>query len=232
MQLILPEVLTTARGLSAGAAGFLLLVGALMWAAGWRWHRFWVVFGLTLAAGIVGLGAGQSAGGGQVMVVGVLLAVAAGMLALELSKILAFISGGAAAWIAAQAILPQAQELWAVFLSGGLIGVVLYRLWTMLTTSFLGILLAWHAGLVLVETLGGVDAAKWVSENTAALNGAVIAATLIGVLVQAQTTPRPATAEAEKDKPAKPKPAAAVVVLDEGKKSSWWRLGAARPKAA
>src|SRR5207248_6318181 len=100
MQLILPDVLATARGLSAGAAGFIVLVGFLMWAAGWRWHRFWVVFGLTLAAGVVGLGAGSAAGGGQVMVVGVLLAVAAGMLALELSKILAFVTGGVAAWVA------------------------------------------------------------------------------------------------------------------------------------
>ena len=232
MQLILPDVLTTARGLSAGAAGFLLLAGFLLWAAGWRWHRFWVVFGLTLAAGIVGLGAGQSAGGGQVMVVGVLLAVAAGMLALELSKILAFVTGGAAAWVAAQAVLPQAQELWAVFLSGGLVGVVLYRLWTMLTTSFLGVLLAWHSGLVLTETLAGVDAAKWVGENTAALNGAVIAATVIGVLVQAKTTPRPEeAAEAAKDKPTKPKTAADAMILDEGKKSVWWRLGAGQKAA-
>lgn len=231
MQLILPDVLATARGLSAGAAGFIVLVGFLMWAAGWRWHRFWVVFGLTLAAGVVGLGAGSAAGGGQVMVVGVLLAVAAGMLALELSKILAFVTGGAAAWVATQALLPQAQELWAVFLAGGLIGVVLYRLWTMLTTAFLGVLLAWHAGLVLIESLAGGDTAKWAGEHAAALNGAVIAATVIGVLIQAQTTPRPEeAAEEEKERPAKPK--ADELVLDEAKKSAWWKLGAARQKAA
>jgi hypothetical protein len=233
MQLILPDVLATARGLSAGAAGFLVLVGFLMWAAGWRWHRFWVVFGLTLAAGIVGLGAGSASGGGQVMVVGVLLAVAAGMLALELSKILAFVTGGAAAWVATQALLPQAQELWAVFLSGGLIGVVLYRLWTMLTTSFLGVLLAWHAGLVLIEPLAGADTAKWAGEHAAALNGAVIAVTVIGVLVQAQTTPRPdEAAEDETGTPTKVKPTADEVVLDEAKKPAWWRLSSTRQKAA
>ena len=56
------------------------------------------------------------------MVVGVLLAVTAGMLALELARILAFLTGGVAAWAGAQTVLPQAQELWAVFLSGGLLG--------------------------------------------------------------------------------------------------------------
>ncbi len=191
MQLILPDVLTTARGLSPGAAGFLALVGVLLWAVGWRWHRFWVVFGITLAAGLIGLTAGHTAGG-QVMVVGVLLAVTAGLLALELAKILAFVTGGAAAWAAAQAVLPQAQELWAAFLSGGLIGVVLYQFWTMLTTSFLGVLVTWHAGLVLAEQFGKFDAAKWAGEHTAALNGGVIVAALLGVLVQAKTAGRSA----------------------------------------
>lgn len=235
MQLILPDVLAAARGLSAGAAGFLALVGFLMWVAGWRWHRFWVVFGLSLAAGIVGLGAGSASGGGHVMVVGVLLAVAAGMLALELSKILAFVTGGAAAWMATQTILPQAQELWAVFLSGGLFGVVLYRFWTMLTTSFLGVLLTWHTGLVLIESLTGLDAEKWAGAHAAALNGGVIAVTVIGVLVQARTTPRPeepAGGETEKPTKPKPRPTAEEPPGDESSKVAWWKRGPARQKAA
>lgn len=190
MQLIVPDVLAAARGLSPGAAGFLVLVGFLLWAVGWRWHRFWVVFGMTLAAGVIGLSAGQSAGG-QVMVVGVLLAVAAGLLALELAKILAFLTGGVAAWAAAQAVFPQVQELWAVFLSGGLVGVVLYQLWTMLVTSFVGVLVTWHAGFVLADEFVKFDAAKWVADHAAALNGGAIAVTVMGVLVQNWTAGRP-----------------------------------------
>lgn len=190
MQLILPDVLAAARGLSLGATLFLLLVGLCLWALGWRWHRFWVVFGITLGAGVLGLSAGQ-AGGGQVMVIGVLLAVTAGMLALELARILAFVTGGTAGWIAAQAVLPQAQELWAVFLSGGLIGVVLYQLWTMLTTSLLGAVVAGHAGLLLAETLGGTDAAGIARQHVAALNGAVLTAGVVGILVQTRLAPRP-----------------------------------------
>ena len=225
MQLILPDVLTAARGLSPGAAGFLLLVGLLLWAVGWRWHRFWVVFGITLTAGLIGLTAGQSAGG-QVMVVGVLLAVAAGMLALELAKILAFVTGGVAAWAAAQAVLPQVQELWAVFLSGGLIGVVLYQLWTMLTTSFLGVLVTWHAGFVLAEQFAkGFDAAKWVGDHAAALNGGVAVVAILGVLVQRWTAPRPESADEPRQEKRSKKAASRREddEPDDEEARGWWR---------
>ena len=187
MHLIDPDVLAAGRGLSFGAAAFALLVGLLLWALGWRWHRFWVVFGITLAAGLVGLTAGKSAGG-SVLIVGVLLAVAAGMLALELARILSFVTGGAAAWIAAQTVLPQVQELWAVFLSGGLVGVVLYQLWTMLLTSLIGVLITWHAGFVVLGQLFHFDADKWAADHTAALNGGVVAVAVIGVIVQRRTS--------------------------------------------
>ena len=198
MHLIDPDVIAAAKGLSFGAAGFAVFVGLLLWSLGWRWHRFWVVFGITLGAGLIGLTAGKSAGG-SVMIVGVLLAVAAGMLALELAKILSFVSGGAAAWIAAQAVLPQVQELWAVFLAGGLLGVVLYQLWTMLLTSLLGILVIWHAGFVLLGQILNFDASKWVGEHAVALNGGVIAVAVIGVLVQTRTAEKKPVAEEEAD---------------------------------
>ena len=157
------------------------------------------------------------------MVVGVLLAVAAGMLALELAKVLAFVTGGAAAWAAAQGVFPQVQELWAVFLSGGLIGVVLYQLWTMLTTSFLGVLVGWHAGFVLAEQFAkGFDAAKWVGDHAAALNGAVAVVTLLGVLMQKLTAPRPDVRFAQGEKPEASR-AASPRRRAGDTKSSWWR---------
>lgn len=202
MQLIAPDVLAAGRGLSAGACGFLLLVGTCLWALGWRWHRFWIVFALTLGAGLFGLTAGR-ANGGQVMVVGVLLAVAAGMLALELARLLAFLTGGVAAWAGAQAVLPQAQELWAVFLSGGLLGVVLYQLWTMLTTSLIGVLVTWHTALILLEPLARLDVVALATKHAVALNGGVVAATLVGVLVQSRLTAKGGEpAEGAKEKPA------------------------------
>ncbi len=196
MYLINPDVIAEARGLSVGASGFVLFVGFLLWAFGWRWHRFWVVFAITLTAGILGLSAGQNAGV-QILVVGVLCAVAAGMLALEIARILAFVTGGVAAWVAATLVAPGAQELWAVFLCGGLLGVVLYKLWTMIAMSLLGILVCWHTLAVVAEASIGFDAPKWATENASALNGAVIVGTLLGVFVQSKTGRAEATAEAE-----------------------------------
>jgi len=198
MFLLNPAVIAEASGLSAGASGFLLFVGFLLWAFGWRWHRFWVVFAITLGAGIAGLSAGQSAGV-QILVVGVLSALAAGMLALELARILAFLSGGVAAWLAATLVAPGAQELWAVFLCGGLLGVVLYKLWTMLAMSLLGILVCWHTFFAMTETLFRWDAAKLAAENGSAFNGAIAVATLFGVLIQAKT------GQPEESEPAKAK---------------------------
>jgi len=207
MNLINPDVIAEARGLSVGASGFLLFAGFLLWAFGWRWHRFWVVFAITLTAGILGLGAGQTAGV-QILVVGVLCAVAAGMLALELARILAFVTGGAAAWAAATAVVPGAQELWAVFLCGGLLGVVLYKLWTMLAMSLFGILICWHTLLVLWEGPLGFSAARWAAENASALNGAVAVGTLLGVIVQSKTGRAEAEAPAAEEHGSKEKHAA------------------------
>ena len=219
MQLIQGDILAAGNGLSFGAAGFLVFVGLLLWAVGWRWHRFWVVFGITLVAGLLGLGAGRAAGGHQVMVVGVLLAVSAGMLALELAKVISFATGGVAAWVATQTVFPQVQELWVIFLGGGLLGVVLYKLWTILTTSLLGVLVSWHGTLLIAQEVTKTDLSSWVSGHTAALNGGVVAVTILGVAVQTWTSP-PAeveTAEVPPEVVAPVKPAAA-----------WWKLSFAK----
>ncbi len=201
MLLIAPDVLAEARGLTPAVAGSAVVFGLMLWLCGWRWHRFWVVFGVTMAAGTLGMSAGK-AGGGQVMAIGLLLAVACGMMALELARLLAFGAGGVAAWLAVQAVLPAAQELWAAFLSGGLLGLLLYRLWTMLLTSFGGVLLAGHAGLILYDALKPFDVVGWVARNPAPLNGAVVALTVFGLLLQSNTDPhveRPAKPQSEKD---------------------------------
>ncbi|MFM8274577.1 MAG: hypothetical protein ACKODX_19920 [Gemmata sp.] len=188
MQLIAPDILAEARGMTGAMAGTIAVLGCALWLFGWRWHRFWVVSGVTLTAGLIGLNAGRTTGGAHVMAVGILLAVAAGLLALELAKVLAFVAGGCGAWLAVQWVLPQAQELWAVFLCGGLFGLLLYRVWTMLLTSLMGVLLAGHATVLLVEQLTHRDAGAWVERNVAALNGAAVALVVLGIVLQAVST--------------------------------------------
>ncbi len=225
MTLISPDVIAELKGLSAGAGGFLLLVGFLLWGFGWRWHRFWVVFGFTAAAGIVGMTSGKAAGG-HILVMGLLLAFAGGVLAIELAKLLSFVAGGIGCWLMVQSVIPQAQELWAVFLAGGLFGVLLYRLWTMVLMSLLGVLVSWHAAFALAQTAGSYDAIKWVAEHSAAVNSAVVVATLLGILMQTLTAEKPAKKELghEKKRSTRSKHDSHDHHHDdEDSSSSWWK---------
>jgi ribosomal protein L12E/L44/L45/RPP1/RPP2 len=209
------------------------VLGVALWLFGWRWHRFWVVAGISLAAGLIGLNSERVAGG-QVIAVGVLLAVAAGMMALELAKVFAFIAGGIGAWLAVQWVLPQAQELWAVFLSGGLFGLLLYRLWTMLLTGLMGTLLAAHSGLLLLERGLHFDAVAWAAANMAALNGVTVGVVILGILLQAVSAPdedgeakdKPEKDEAEKPEKKKKKDREkdeAEDGDDRRKSVPWWK---------
>lgn len=233
MQLIAPDVLAEARGLTAAMSGTICVLGFALWLFGWRWHRFWIVAGITLTAGLIGLNAGRTSGT-QVMAVGILVAVAAGLMALELAKVLAFVAGGCGAWLAVQWVLPQAQELWAVFLSGGLFGLLLYRLWTMLLTSLIGALFAAHAGLLLLEPLLKFDAVAWAAGHVAALNGVVAGLVVLGILIQAASAPdeegeaKPERKEEKKPKKAEaephPEPAHAHPTAHaEEKPAPWWK---------
>ena len=164
MQLIAPDILAEARGLTGAMRGTLCVLGIALW-----------LFGLALAPVLGRRGdhargradrpeRGPAAGGTQIMAVGILLAVAAGMMALELAKVFAFVAGGCGAWLAVQWVFPQAQELWAVFLSGGLFGLLLYRLWTMLLTSLAGVLLA-STRVCCCSNRLGFDAVAWATAN-------------------------------------------------------------------
>ncbi len=101
--------------------------------------------------------------------------------------------------------MPQAQELWAVFLCGGLIGVVLYRVWTMLATALVGVLLFWHCVFILLDTAGVFVASEFAEKYTALLNGGIVLGAILGVGVQGWTG-RAAGGEAdEKDGTSKEK---------------------------
>ena len=183
MHLIAPDILAEARGLSVGVLVTGIAIGLLLWLFGWRWHRFWTVVAVTVAGGLYGLSTGQ-ASGGHVLAFGLLLAVSAGLLALELARLFAFAAGGTAAWLSAGALFPNSQDLGVFFLAGGLAGILLYRLWTMALTSFLGTLLSGHSGLVLVATLTEFDAPTWAGNNSVALSVAVGLISLLGLAAQ------------------------------------------------
>lgn len=183
MTLIVPEILHEGRGLSPAVASVAALLGLLLWLFGWRGHRFWIVVGITVGGGLYGLSAGQATGVNMVAL-GVMLALCAGLLALELARVFAFLAAGTVVWLAAGALFPQGREMWLVFLAGGLVGILFYRLWTMALTSFLGTIVAAHAILILAGEFSKFDAAAWAGDHPIALNICVGLFSAMGLALQ------------------------------------------------
>lgn len=183
MQLILPDIVDAGRGMSATIYATGLALGALLWLLGWWGHRFWIVLFTTVVAGIVGLSSGRAAGV-QPFVAGVLLAITAGLLALALARMFAFAAGGVAAWVLARAIAPAMEEPLLTFLVGGLLALLLFRLWTMALTSLAGTLLMVYCGLGLADHLGKLDALVWAEHRAMLLNSVVLGVALTGWVAQ------------------------------------------------
>lgn len=187
MQLIASDLLQEARGLSIPFSIGGIVLGILLWVFGWHAHRFWIVLGATVAAGLYGLHT-QIETGPRLLATGLLLALAAGMLALNASRLVAFTSAGAGAWFAVHAVAPGFQEPLICFLAGGILGLFLYRLQIMLMFSFAAVLLVGYSILLLIETSAPskLDAAQWAKTNYVGVNIAVVVATLVGIAVQGQ----------------------------------------------
>ena len=115
-----------------------------------------------MAAGLAGLTM-QQAIGPRMLGAGLLFAVAAGLLAIDLSRLVAFAAGGLTCWFSVHVIVPTFQEPLICFLAGGILGVFTYRLQWMLLSSFVGILLLAHCVLLLIEKSSRLQfsAAEW-----------------------------------------------------------------------
>lgn len=183
MQLIITDILNEGRGLSLTAIITALVLGLLLWVFGWRAHRFWIVVGVTVTGGLYGLSAGQ-ASGVNMIAMGLMLALSAGLLALELARVFAFLAAGTVVWLAVGAVFPQGRELWLVFLAGGLVGILFYRLWTMTLTSFLGTIIAVHAILILLGEIAKLDAVSFAHNNATGLNIGVALLSAMGLAIQ------------------------------------------------
>jgi hypothetical protein len=183
MHLLSPGVLAEACGFSVAACATGLVLGLLLWLLGWRGHRFWIVLIATVSAGIWGLYSGP-AFGAQPMAAGLLLAIAAGTLALALVRVVAFAAGGLAIWLVLRVVTPSWDDPLVCFLAGGLIGLVLFRLWTMALTSFAGTLLMGYSGLCLAHALGKLDAVAFSENNATLLNAACGGVALTGLALQ------------------------------------------------
>jgi hypothetical protein len=195
MQMVVPEILAEAQGLSWPLYTVGLTLGLVLWLFGWKWHRFWTVSAITVLAGVYGLSDAATAMHAQPIVAGILLALAAGMLALSLTRLMAFGAGGFAAMLAQEMWAPAWDQPLVCFLMGGILGLLLFRLWLMALTSLGGTVLMAYCGLGLCQ-LARLDVVAWSGRNTLLLNWVCGGVTLTGILLQFLLT---------KKKKAKPK---------------------------
>lgn len=183
MQFIQPYVMEDVRLLSVIALGIGLGLGSLLWILGWWGHRFWIVLFTTVLAGTAGLASGRATGV-QPFVAGLLLAIAAGVMALALARLAAFAAAGIVAWLIVRSYAPGTDEQLLAFLAGGLLGLLLFRSCTMALTSLAGTLLMVYAGLGLADHFHKVDALLWAEKRGMLLNCMVAGVALFGFAVQ------------------------------------------------
>lgn len=205
MQLLAPEILTETRGLSVPLSATGLTLGLLLWLFGWRGHRFWIVLIATVSAGILGLYTSPSVGT-KSLVAGLLLAVAAGALALALVRVVAFLCSGFLTWTIVHTLLPTWNEPLVCILVGGLVGLVLFRLWTMTLTSLTGSLLLLYFGLSLADQCGKMDAVVFAQLQSLLLNWACGLLTLVGLIGQVLLDRRRSGSSSESEAPARAEP--------------------------
>jgi hypothetical protein len=183
MQLLAPDILAAGHGLSVALGVVGLLLGLALWLLGWWQHRFWIVLGTTLWGGVWGLAHGTLTGL-QPLVVGLLLAVAAGALAIHLSRVLAFVTGGLTFWLAVHLLVPGWEEPVVCLLVGGLLALVLFRYWAMVLTSLAGTLLMGYSILLLLDRMGKINAAEWAASHAAVLDWSCAGVALTGWVIQ------------------------------------------------
>jgi hypothetical protein len=169
MQFVAPDLLADACGLSVPLIVTGMVAGAVLWLFGWWTHRFWVVLITTVLAGLYGLYEAP-AFRTQPLLAGLLLAIAAGLLALALVRLLAFLAGGMTGLLAIQSVAPNWDQPLLCFLGCGLASMFLFRVWMMGLTSFSGTLLLCHTGLLLGDHYGRLSAVAVSEERRVLLN--------------------------------------------------------------
>lgn len=183
MVVIASDILADLCGLSLGLIIALLPIGLMLWLFGWWSHRFWIVLMTTVLAGIFGLVEATS-WHAQPIIVAVLLAIAAGVLALALVRVVTFAVGGMAGLYFVQLAFPTLNQHAICFLLSGLLCLLLFRWFFMTLTSFMGAACLAYGALALLSYQETLDAVCWTDENSMLLNIVCGVATLLGFVCQ------------------------------------------------
>ncbi len=182
MQLIAPDILSDACGLSVALLIFGMVLGLALWLFGWAAHRFWIVLITTVLAGVYGL-YDVAIFRAQPFIAALLLALVGGLLALALVRVLSFLAGGMVGLLAAQALFPTLDQP-ICFLLSGLISLFLFRLSMMALTSLAGTVLLGYASLSLLDHYGSMDAVTWTEQGRILLNWIIGFIAVLGFALQ------------------------------------------------
>jgi hypothetical protein len=224
MVLVAPDILDEVRQLPWYLPAAALALGFLLWLFGGRGHRFWLVLLMTLIGGFFGLYFGP-AYDVQPLVAGLLLAVAAGALALALARVLLFIVVGAGCVWLGHTVAPAWDEPAVCFLVGGLLGVLLYRIWVAALSSLAGTLLIAYSILGLLGRIGAFDAVAWAGQQTSVLNWACAAFAVLGLLTQLLLERRRRHRLREEEKARKEAEERALLPPPPPPPRRWWEWG-------
>jgi hypothetical protein len=140
MQVLSPDVFADLLELPLAALGIIAALGAAIALTGWRWHRFWLTITVSLISGLIGIRQAPVWGIEQPIMAGVLLATAAGCLALSLARVGMFLAYGLTIWYAMKRFAPPYAIPAICICAGGLFSVLFYRFCVALQRSFLPVL--------------------------------------------------------------------------------------------
>jgi hypothetical protein len=231
MVLVAPDILSEVLRLSFGAQIIGLALGLGLWLTGWMRRNFWVAFAVTAGFGLYGLQLGRMTGA-HPLVTALLLGISAGILAAELSRLLAFVTGGLTVAILLHNFIPNFPEPLLAYLAGGLICVLLYKFWLLAVFGFAGSMLVVHCGMPLVSKFLGVNPLQLAAQKAPLLNVVVLGGAALGMFMQSHFEKRLATAgDRTKSKAMKffsEKEKAALESANTPAKSRMWGLG--KPK--
>jgi uncharacterized membrane protein YdcZ (DUF606 family) len=118
---------------------------------------------------------------------------------MALSRVVLFMAGGAACVALAHAAAPSFDEPAVCFLVGGLLGVLLYKVWVSALSSLAGALLIAYSILGLLSKCRLFDVVAWADQQTPLLTWACGALAVLGLLAQFLLERRRQRRQHEKD---------------------------------
>ena len=163
----------------------------------------------------------------QPLVAALLLALAAGSLALALARIAVFVAGGITGLFIVRS-LANGWNDYMCFLSGGLLGIALFPVWIAVLSSTAGSVLMAYGGVGLLDVWFRLDSPRWAERNAPLINWGVAAWVILGMFLQfalerKHKKGKEARKEERKDEKAAPPPLPATAPAE---KTPWWDLQA------